>query len=142
MASALITRGSKKTSGANCECINTGNFEVRINKVPLAKVTDNLMKGKFDEIIGLLGNEVVKGLDFNITTSKKGGFTAKIYAARQAFCRAILAYYGSFDEFKKQELKKIFYDFDRTTVVTDMRVKEPKKFGGPGARARYQKSYR
>ncbi|KAI5154678.1 hypothetical protein ENBRE01_3439, partial [Enteropsectra breve] len=31
---------------------------------------------------------------------------------------------------------------DRYTVVTDTRRKEAKKYGGKGARARYQKSYR
>jgi hypothetical protein len=30
----------------------------------------------------------------------------------------------------------------RTLLVADPRRVEPKKFGGPGARARYQKSYR
>ena len=32
--------------------------------------------------------------------------------------------------------------FDRFSIVTDTRVKEQKKYGGSGARARYQKSYR
>ena len=32
--------------------------------------------------------------------------------------------------------------YDRTLLVADPRRCEPKKFGGPGARARYQKSYR
>ena len=30
----------------------------------------------------------------------------------------------------------------RSLLVADPRRNEPKKFGGPGARARYQKSYR
>jgi small subunit ribosomal protein S9 len=33
-------------------------------------------------------------------------------------------------------------EFDRTLLVNDVRQPEPKKWGGPGARARYQKSYR
>merc|ERR1712173_111164 len=32
--------------------------------------------------------------------------------------------------------------YDRSLLVADPRRNEPKKFGGPGARARYQKSYR
>jgi len=32
--------------------------------------------------------------------------------------------------------------YDRTILVADSRRKEEKKAGGPGARARYQKSYR
>jgi len=32
--------------------------------------------------------------------------------------------------------------YDRSLLVADQRRREPKKYGGPGARARYQKSYR
>ena len=32
--------------------------------------------------------------------------------------------------------------YDRTLLVADPRRMEPKKFGGRGAHARYQKSYR
>lgn len=32
--------------------------------------------------------------------------------------------------------------YDRTLLVADPRRCEPKKYGGPGARARIQKSYR
>ena len=46
------------------------------------------------------------------------------------------------DEHTKNELKQVFVAFDRTLLVADNRRSEPKKFGGPGARARYQKSYR
>ncbi|VAI15910.1 unnamed protein product [Triticum turgidum subsp. durum] len=35
-----------------------------------------------------------------------------------------------------------FKDIDRTLLVADPRRCEPKKFGGRGARARFQKSYR
>jgi hypothetical protein len=37
-------------------------------------------------------------------------------------------------------LKKSLVAYDRTLLVADPRRCEPKKFGGPGARARYQKS--
>ncbi|WP_308575566.1 30S ribosomal protein S9, partial [uncultured Methanosphaera sp.] len=39
-------------------------------------------------------------------------------------------------------LKDIYTQYDRTMLVGDPRRKESKKFGGPGARARKQKSYR
>ena len=64
-------------------------------------------------------------------------------AIRQAVAKAIVAYYQKFvDEASKKEIKKILGDYDRTLLVADPRRCEPKKFGGPGARARYQKSYR
>lgn len=46
------------------------------------------------------------------------------------------------DEQSKAEIKKILMDYDRTLLVADFRRCEPKKFGGRGARARFQKSYR
>ena len=46
------------------------------------------------------------------------------------------------DEASKREIKDILVQYDRTLLVSDTRRCEPKKFGGPGARARYQKSYR
>ena len=46
------------------------------------------------------------------------------------------------DEQSKKAIKDILVQFDRTLLVADPRRCEPKKFGGPGARARYQKSYR
>jgi ribosomal protein S9 len=46
------------------------------------------------------------------------------------------------DEASKKEIKEILQTYDRTLLVADPRRCEPKKFGGPGARARRQKSYR
>ena len=38
--------------------------------------------------------------------------------------------------------KEKYIQYDRTMLVGDPRRSEPKKYGGPGARARKQKSYR
>ena len=46
------------------------------------------------------------------------------------------------DEVSKKEIKDILVQYDRSLLVADPRRCEAKKFGGPGARARYQKSYR
>ena len=74
---------------------------------------------------------------------KGGGHTSQVYAIRQAIAKAIVAYYQKYvDEQSKNELKKALIAYDRTLLVADPRRSEPKKFGGPGARARYQKSYR
>jgi small subunit ribosomal protein S16e len=40
------------------------------------------------------------------------------------------------------ELRQQFVAYDRTLLVADPRRMEPKKYGGKGARARRQKSYR
>lgn len=46
------------------------------------------------------------------------------------------------DEASKKEIKDILASYDKSLLVADPRRTESKKFGGPGARARYQKSYR
>lgn len=74
---------------------------------------------------------------------KGGGRVAQIYAIRQAISRALVAYYQKYvDEASKKEIKDMLVSYDRTLLVSDPRRCEPKKFGGSGARARYQKSYR
>merc|ERR1711971_825658 len=46
------------------------------------------------------------------------------------------------DEATKRELKDLLLQYDKGLLVADPRRCEPKKFGGKGARARFQKSYR
>lgn len=143
MASKIVAKGYKKTSGAVCECTKADDHEIRINKVPLSIYPDMLMQSKLQEVVNVIGLQSLKGLDFNIVLNKDCGFTGRVYAARQTFCRAVLAYFGTYaEEYKKQEIQKRLMAFDRFTVIKDTRVKEPKKYNGPGARARYQKSYR
>ncbi|KAI4291003.1 small subunit ribosomal protein S16e [Pancytospora philotis] len=143
MSQLVTTRGEKKSAVATCVCRNTGAFEIRINKVPMGIHTDKLMVAKYEEILRLLEPEVTDGLDFEITTEKASSHVGNIYAGRQAFVRAILAYLGTYsDEYKRREVKNAIMAFDRYAIVTDTRRKEAKKYGGPGARARYQKSYR
>lgn len=43
------------------------------------------------------------------------------------------------DEASKKEIRDILVAYDRTLLVADPRRCEPKKFGGRGARARFQK---
>lgn len=53
-----------------------------------------------------------------------------------------LSFLKDVDEASKKEIKDVLIQYDRSLLVADPRRCEPKKFGGPGARARYQKSYR
>jgi small subunit ribosomal protein S16e len=46
------------------------------------------------------------------------------------------------NENEKIKLKEIFLNYDRNLLVSDSRMIESKKFGGRGARSRFQKSYR
>mmetsp|Transcript_13825 Transcript_13825/g.16039 ORF Transcript_13825/g.16039 Transcript_13825/m.16039 type:complete len:99 (+) Transcript_13825:3-299(+) len=90
---------------------------------------------------------LVGGLKFKKVTMRikvrGGGPSNQIYAIRQAMARALICYYQKFeDEQSKRELKDLFEQYDRNLLVADYRRAEAKKFGGRGARARFQKSYR
>merc|ERR1719277_2147190 len=87
----------------------------------------------------LLGKQKYSGLDLRCRV-KGGGHTSQIYAVRQAIAKAIVAYYQKYvDEATKKEIKDTLLEYDRTLLVADPRRCEPKKFGGRGARARFQK---
>jgi len=43
---------------------------------------------------------------------------------------------------RSKRLRSRYMEYDRTMLAGDARRKESKKFGGPGARRRKQKSYR
>ena len=47
-----------------------------------------------------------------------------------------------FPKSTRQQLREKIADYDKYLISGDARRKEPKKFGGPGARRRKQKSYR
>jgi small subunit ribosomal protein S16e len=59
-----------------------------------------------------------------------------------SFCALFLFCIADVDEASKAEIKNLLLNYDRTLVVADPRRREPKKFGGPSARTRFQKSYR
>ena len=90
----------------------------------------------------IVGTDKFAGVDIRVRVSG-GGHTSQIYAIRQAIAKSIVAYYQKYvDEHSKNQLKQALVQYDRTLLVADNRRAEPKKFGGRGARARYQKSYR
>lgn len=105
-------------------------------------VEPEMLRNKIEEPVLLLGKERFVGIDIRIRV-RGGGHVAQIYAIRQAISKAVVAYYQKYvDEASKKEIKDILIQYDRSLLVADPRRCEPKKFGGPGPRARYQKSYR
>lgn len=109
---------------------------------PIELIQPETLKFKAMEPIILLGRQRFANLDLRIRV-KGGGHVSQMYAVRQAIAKAIVAYYQKYvDEQSKKELKDALLTYDRTLLVADPRRMEPKKFGGRGARARFQKSYR
>ncbi|ODM95864.1 40S ribosomal protein S16 [Orchesella cincta] len=133
--------GRKKTATAVAHC-QSGHGLLKVNGRPLDEVEPKTLKYKLLEPILLIGKEKFENVDIRIRV-KGGGHISQIYAIRQAIAKAIVAYYQKYvDEASKKEIKDILSQYDRSLLVADPRRSEAKKFGGPGARARYQKSYR
>jgi small subunit ribosomal protein S9 len=80
-------------------------------------------------------DELRESVDVDITV-QGGGFSGQADAVRTAIARGLVEHTND------AELRDAFMSFDRSLLVNDVRQTESKKWGGPGARARYQKSYR
>uniref|UniRef100_A0A0P5RZZ9 Small ribosomal subunit protein uS9 n=1 Tax=Daphnia magna TaxID=35525 RepID=A0A0P5RZZ9_9CRUS len=105
-------------------------------------IEPRLLQYKLYEHNLLLGKDRFAGVDIRIRL-KGVSHVAQVYAIRQAIPKSLVAYYQKYvDEASKQEIKDILINYYRSLLVADPRRCEAKKFGGPGARARYQKSYR
>ncbi|RVD91257.1 40S ribosomal S16 [Tubulinosema ratisbonensis] len=141
MAAQIV--GKKKTSFAVANCSKSNAFEIKINNRPLNMIESTLLQSKFNDVITIIGLQRLTNLNFDIKV-RGGGHISQIYAARQAFCKALIDYYGQImNEDLRQEIRNILVtNAEKNTLVADPRRQEAKKFGGPGARARYQKSYR
>ncbi|KAJ8024137.1 40S ribosomal protein S16 [Holothuria leucospilota] len=133
--------GRKKTATAVAHC-KRGNGLVKVNGKPLHLIEPRGLQYKLQEPFLLLGKDRFCGVDIRVRV-KGGGRISQIYAIRQAISKSLVAYYQKYvDEVSKKEIKDILVQFDKSLLVADPRRCEPKKFGGPSARARYQKSYR
>jgi len=131
-----------KRSAIAVATVKKGRGLVKINGCPIELVEPEVLRYKVYEPILLVGSQRFANIDIRIKV-KGGGYTSQIYAIRQAIAKGLIAYYQKFvDEALKKELKEILVSYDRTLLVADPRRCEPKKFGGPGARAKIQKSYR
>jgi small subunit ribosomal protein S16e len=118
-----------------------GRGLIRINGSPINLVRPEILRYKVYEPVLVAGEENFEVLDIRVRV-KGGGHTSQVYAIRQAIAKALVAYYAKYvDAFSAMELKKKLVSYDRTLLIADPRRMEPKKFGGPGARARRQKRY-
>jgi len=141
MVNAVQVFGRKRNAVAVAYC-KAGKGLIKVNGVPIEFIQPQTIRVKVLEPILLLGANRFSNVDIRIRVSG-GGYTSQIYAIRQALSKALVSYTQKFvDEKTKQELKSALHSFDRALLATDPRRREPKKFGGPSARARFQKSYR
>jgi len=130
----VIISGKRKTSIAKVR-ITEGSGTVLYNGLPYQEL-HMLHKLALAEPIKISEN-VLKGFNFNINISTKGGGkVSQIQAARLGIAKAL------FKLTKNMELKDAFMKYDRHLLVADTRRKEAYKPDDSKARAKRQSSKR
>lgn len=138
---------SRKTANAHVY-ITKGKGIVKINNIPIEMIPQETAREVMLvplEITGKLRDDV------NISVRVRGGgYMGQASATATGIARALTGWTKSKKEPKdhplpksvRKDLRNRITDFDKYLISGDARRKEPKKFGGPGARRRKQKSYR
>jgi small subunit ribosomal protein S9 len=128
------TSGKKKTAIARAT-VHDGEGLVRVNSQPVELVEPEQARLKMLEPFRIAEDDLREAVDVEVSV-EGGGFAGQADAVRTAIARGLVQHTND------AELRDAFMAFDRSLLVNDVRQSEPKKWGGPGARARYQKSYR
>lgn len=133
MSKVVHTSGKRKTAIAR-GTVKEGTGRVKVNRKPVELYEPELARLKIFEPLELAG-DIVNSIDINVRVVG-GGIMGQAEAARMVIAKGLVEYTGDMN------LKDRYVQYDRTMLVGDPRRSESKKFGGPGARARKQKSYR
>jgi small subunit ribosomal protein S9 len=128
------TSGKKKTAVARAT-VREGEGRVRINSQPVELTEPEMARLKMLEPFRIAGEDLRSKVDVDVQVNG-GGFSGQADATRTAIARGLVQFLND------AELRDAYMEFDRSLLVNDVRQSESKKWGGPGARARYQKSYR
>ncbi len=127
------TSGKKKTAIARAT-VREGSGRVRINAQPIELIEPELARLKMLEPFRI-ASHLRDDYDVDVSVSG-GGVSGQADAVRTAIARGLVEHTSD------TEVRDAFMEYDRSLLVNDVRQRESKKWGGPGARARYQKSYR
>jgi len=131
--SVTIESGKRKSAIARAT-VRPGEGVVRVNSHLLEWLMPEAARAKIMEPL-ILSEGLAKEYNIDIQV-QGGGFMGQAEAIRMAIARSLVKLS------KGSVLRQIYTDYDRTMLSGDSRRKESKKFGGPGARRRKQKSYR
>jgi small subunit ribosomal protein S9 len=129
----VVTTGKRKTSLAKAT-VKDGTGRIRVNGTPLEVYQPEIARLRIMEPLILFG-ENWKRYDIKVRVNG-GGYMSQADAIRMAVATGLVRMSQDF------EARSKMIEHDRTMLVGDPRRTEPKKFGGPSARSRYQKSYR
>lgn len=139
--------GQRKTSKA-VATIAKGTGKVRMNNRPAELAQPEIAKELVLTPITLVG-ELRNKIDIDVQVHG-GGFMGQAFASAVAISRALTGQEKGgkdpkehpFSKSVREEIRKKIVEYDRHLLSGDSRQTESKKFGGPSARRRKQKSYR
>jgi small subunit ribosomal protein S9 len=134
MVKIINTSGKNKTAIARAK-ITEGVGRIRVNKKPIEIYEPEIARLKILEAVAFIGDNVASKIDINVNV-RGGGVMGQANAVRTAIGKGVVEWTGDL------AVKDAMLAYDRSLLVNDSRQKETKKFGGPGARAKSQKSYR
>lgn len=131
----VMAKGKRKRAVARATLL-PGKGTVLFNGVDIKLVKPDILRELIMEPIRISpqAQGVAGASDIRITVYG-GGRSGQAQAARAALAKVLVSASG-------EGLKSMYMSYDRTLMVDDYRRVEPKKFLGPKARARFQKSYR
>jgi small subunit ribosomal protein S9 len=132
-AKHLLISGQRKMARANAT-IRQGVGRIRVNGVPLEMYMPEVCRERIMTPLMIAG-DLRNKVDIDIV-AKGGGVMGQAEASAMALSRSLVEWTNS------SELKSKIMEIDEHLIRGDARQTEPKKFGGPGARRRKQKSYR
>jgi small subunit ribosomal protein S9 len=138
---------TRKTASAHVY-ITKGRGKVRINNVPVEMLPQEIAREVILAPLEISG-ELRDKIDISIRV-RGGGVMGQANAISVGISRALIGWTKSkkepkdhpFPKSTREDLRQRIVEFDKYLISGDARRKEPKKFGGPGARRRKQKSYR
>jgi small subunit ribosomal protein S9 len=139
--------GQRKTSRATAT-ISKGNGKVRVNNIPAEVMEPEVAREVVLVPIHLIG-EIRNRVDLSVKVHG-GGFMGQAFASAVAISRALTGEGKGGKDPKdhplsksiREEIRRKITEYDRHFLAGDPRQTESKKFGGPSARRRKQKSYR
>ena len=133
----MMIVGKRRTSVARAN-IKEGTGKVYLNNEPVENYHPQQLRDYLLEpfILAKLKGFNINKIDVFVNV-RGGGKISQISAARTAIGKALV------EHFKSDELKKLFSEYDKHIIVSDVRQREPRKPWGHGkARGKKQKSYR
>ena len=139
--------GQRKSSKA-VATIAKGSGKVRINNMPAELMAPDVAKELVLTPLTLV-SELRNRVDIDVQVHG-GGFMGQAFASAVAISRALTGHEKGgkdprehpFTKSVREEIRRKITEYDRHLLSGDSRQTESKKFGGPSARRRKQKSYR